>query len=234
MRSRWKWVLAVVLGIALAIPAGTYVYINFIRDDAPEKLTLEGTGAGPSTTVATPGAGGGAGGLATYWRPTAESVMGYRVKEVLFGQSAEAVGRTNAVTGSMTINGASVEAVELVVDMTSVKSDESRRDGQFQGRIMNTATYPTATFRLTQPLVLSNVPTDDSVVDAQATGDLTLHGVTKSVSFSLKAQRDGTRIKVNGTIPIVFADYDIENPSGGPARTEDNGVLEFLVVFEPA
>ncbi len=82
--------------------------------------------------------------------------------------------------------------------------------------------------------MLSSVPTDDRVVDAQATGDLTLHGVTKRVTFSLKAQRDGANIKVNGTIPIVFADYQIDNPSGGPATTEDHGVLEFLVVFEPA
>jgi polyisoprenoid-binding protein YceI len=99
---------------------------------------------------------------------------------------------------------------------------------------MNTAVYPTATFKLTQPLVLSNVPTDNTVVDAKATGDLTLHGVTKSVTFDLKAQRDGANVKVNGAIPIVFADYNISNPSGGPATTADNGLLEFLVVFAPA
>ena len=40
----------------------------------------------------------------------------------------------------------------------------------------------------------------------------------------------------NGTrrIPVVFADYKIGNPSAGPANTEDRGVVEFLVVFEPA
>jgi len=235
MRSRWKWVLAAVVAVAVAIPAGTWVYIHFIRDDPPAKLTLEGAAPGASTTVAAPATGGnGTGTTSGSWRPTSESVLGYRVKEVLFGQSAEAVGRTSDVTGSMTINGASVEAVDLIVNMKTVKSNESRRDGQFQGRIMNTAAFPTATFKLTQPLVLSNVPTDDTVVDAQASGDLTLHGVTKRVTFNLKAQRDGARIKVNGTIPIVFADYKIDNPSGGPARTEDDGVLEFLVVFEPA
>jgi hypothetical protein len=34
---------------------------------------------------------------------------------------------------------------------------------------------------------------------------------------------------VNGSIPVVFADYGISNPSGGPATTEDHGILEFLV-----
>jgi len=236
MSKAWKWVLGVVVGIAVAIPVGTYIFIHFIEGDPPAKLSLDSTSqakAGSATT--TPPATGGTGAdTSGNWRPTPASVVGYRIKETLFGQSAEAVGRTSAVTGSMAFNGASVSAVDLVVDMKTVKSDRSQRDGQFQGRIMNTATYPTATFKLTQPLVLSSVPTDSTVVDAKATGDLTLHGVTKSVTFDLKAQRDGANIKVNGAIPIVFADYKISNPSGGPATTEDHGILEFLVVFAPA
>ncbi|MGI9080611.1 MAG: YceI family protein [Acidimicrobiales bacterium] len=70
-------------------------------------------------------------------------------------------------------------------------------------------------------------------IRAKATGDLTLHGVTRSVTSDLKAQRDGANIKANGAIPVVFADYNISNPSGGPATTADNGLLEFLVVFAP-
>ncbi len=236
MSKAWKWVLGVVVGVAVLIPVGTYVYIHFIEGPAPAKLTLNSNGSKPGAGVTTADPSTGAGGAepAGSWRPTSASVVGYRIKETLFGQSNEAVGRTNAVTGSMSIDGATVASVDLVVDMKTVKSDRSQRDGQFQGRIMNTATYPTATFKLTQPLVLSSVPTDNTVVDAQATGDLTLHGVTNKVTFSLKAQRDGANIKVNGTIPIVFADYKISNPSGGPATTEDHGVLEFLIVFEPS
>ncbi|HEX3393903.1 MAG TPA: YceI family protein [Acidimicrobiales bacterium] len=234
MSKAWKWVIGVVVGVAVAIPVGTYVFIHFIEGPAPAKLTLDSNSPSKSGG-ATPAPAGTATGADTSgnWKPTPASVVGYRIKETLFGQSAEAVGRTSAVTGSMAFNGDTVSAVDLVVDMKSVKSDRSQRDGQFQGRIMNTAVYPTATFKLTQPLVLSNVPTDDTVVDAKATGDLTLHGVTRSVTFDLKAQRDGPDIKVNGAIPIVFADYDISNPSGGPATTADNGLLEFLVVFAP-
>jgi len=230
MSKAWKWALGVVVGVAIAIPVGTYAFIHFIEGDAPAKLTLDSSGStqGAGTATTAPAAG-----LRTTgnWRPTGESVVGYRIKETLFGQSAEAAGRTNAVAGSMAIEGASVASVDLVVDMKTVKSDRSQRDGQFQGRIMNTAKFPTATFKLTQPLMLSSVPTDDSVVSAQATGDLTLHGTTNKVTFDLKSQRAGANIKVNGTIPIVFADYQISNPSGGPATTEDHGVLEFLVVF---
>src|SRR5205807_5465001 len=138
-------------------------------------------------------------------------------------------GRTNKVAGSMTINGTTVSAVDLTVDMTSVSSDEGRRDRQFQGRIMSTSTYPTATFTLTQPVQLSTIPQDSTVVQARATGDLTMRGVTRSVTFDLKARRNGANIEINGTIPITFSNWNIPNPSFAGISTEDHGVLEFLV-----
>lgn len=244
-----KWVIGGVVAVAVLVSAGTFVYIHFIQGTPPARLTLESGSSSqpadtpatsatstPSTTASTtPSAAAATGsGVSGTYQPTPASVVGYRVKEILFGQSNEAVGRTSDVSGSMTVDGARVTDVNLTVNMKSVKSDSGQRDGQFQTRIMNTSTYPTATFTLTQPLALSGVPSDSSVVDATATGDLTLHGVTKSVTFDLKAQRDGFTIKVNGTIPVVFADYRIANPSAGPATTQDNGVLEFLVVFQKA
>ncbi len=41
------------------------------------------------------------------------------------------------------------------------------------------------------------------------------------------------KIGVLGNIPVVFADYSIANPSFGGVTTEDNGLLEFVLVFEP-
>ncbi|HTJ74075.1 MAG TPA: YceI family protein [Acidimicrobiales bacterium] len=251
MRDAWKWVVGAVVAVAVLVPAGTWIYINVIEGDPPAKLTLDSAGSGQpvgttttvaaatsnstaATTATTPTTAAATPAGALTYKPGASSIVGYRVNEVLFGQKNEAVGRTNKITGSMTLDGVQVSAVDLIVDMKSVSSDNSQRDGQFQGRIMATSIYPTATFKLTQPLVLSNVPADSTVVNAKATGDLTLHGVTKSVTFDLAAQRDGANIKVNGTIPVVFADYKIANPSAGPATTEDHGVLEFLVVFEKA
>jgi polyisoprenoid-binding protein YceI len=161
--------------------------------------------------------------------PSDQSLLGYRVKEVPFGQSTEG-GRTNAITGSLSIAADRREG-DFTVDMTTVKSDSGNRDNQFQGRIMDTSKFPTSTFALTQPIDLGSVPTEGQTVKASATGDLTLHGTTKPVTFDVQAQLKDGKIEVNGTIPIVFADYGIPNPSFGPASTEDNGVLEFLLVF---
>ena len=69
-------------------------------------------------------------------------------------------------------------------------------------------------------------------MQVQATGDLTIHGVTKPVTFDLTAKETNGRIGVVGGTVITFADYDIENPSNGFAETGDTGTLELQLVFD--
>src|SRR4029453_6902702 len=102
----------------------------FIKDDPPKRLSIEdapvssdsGTtvpaSADPpsseaTTTAPTQSSAAGASRTAAAsnsgtdgtYTLTPESVVGYRVVEVLFGQDTEGVGRTNSVTGSLTIAG---------------------------------------------------------------------------------------------------------------------------------
>ena len=188
-----------------------------------------------SVPVATTVAGAaGAGPYDGTWTVTDESEFGYRVEEVLFGVNTTAAGRSNQITGTMTIAGAAVTTASFSVDVASITSDDERRDTQFRGDVMDTEQFPEATFTLTAPIELGTVPADGQQVTATATGDLTLHGVTRSVTFDVTAQAATDRIGVLGSIPILFADYDIENPSRSGITTEDNGVLEFVLVFVPA
>ncbi|MGE5292457.1 MAG: YceI family protein [Micromonosporaceae bacterium] len=63
-------------------------------------------------------------------------------------------------------------------------------------------------------------------------GDLTLRGKTRPVTFRLTAEREAGTIKLAGSIPILFADWDIPNPSfAGLVTTQDHGTLEFLVIL---
>jgi len=212
--------MAVLLGVG-----GPYVYIHLIEGPPPARLSVS---APPAATPA-PATTGPSTALAGTYRVGTGSLAGYRVGEVLFGQSATAVGRTSAVSGTMTIAGTTVTAATFTVDLTTVKSDRSQRDGQFRGRIMDTSTYPTATFTLTAPIALGSLPPDGATVTQNATGSLALHGVTKTVTFPVTGKRSGATISVSGSIPIVFADFHIDNPSGGPATTQDHGTMEFLL-----
>jgi polyisoprenoid-binding protein YceI len=120
----------------------------------------------------------------------------------------------------------------MTVDMTSVTSDQSRRDGQFTGRIMETAEHPTGTFRLTAPIELGSEPAVGSTVTAKATGDLTLKGVTRPVTFDVAVKRADASVAVSGAVPVTFSDYGIDNPSiGGFVSVGDTGTVEFLLVL---
>lgn len=218
-------VVAAAALLVVAAPLGAFAYFHFIQKP-PEKLHL--SPPAPSGPAAGSGSGSGAGDVSGTWRPTSASRVGYRVSEVAFGQKGEAVGRTSEVSGTMVVQGSTVSSVDLSVDMASVASDESRRDNQFRGRIMDVSSFPTARFQLTKPIEL---PSTTGPVTVSASGSLTLRGTTKPVTVKLQAQRQGADIAVNGTVPIAFADWGIPNPSFGPISTEDHGVLELLVVF---
>jgi polyisoprenoid-binding protein YceI len=227
MSRRLGWILGVVIALVIAVPAGTFVYIHFVEGDAPAPLSLDTKSAADGSSSPVP-----TGGISGTWTPTADSVFRYRVNEVLFGQNATAVGSTSKVDGTMVINDTTVSEASLTVDMASVSSDRAQRDNQFRNRIMDVASFPTATFELSQPIQLPGVPNDASTVSVRATGVLTLHGTPKTVTVDLAAQRSGQLLKVNGSIPVVFADYNIPNPTFGPVSTDDHGVLELLVVFQ--
>ena len=59
-----------------------------------------------------------------------------------------------------------------------------------------------------------------------------MHGVTREVTFELTAALNGSTFAAEAAIPITFSDYDIDDPSGGPASVGDDGTLEVLLVFE--
>lgn len=230
---RKRYLLLIPVGVVVLLVAGVLLYTKVIADDPPERLAFtEGT----AVTVAGASAetGGSTSGVDGRWTVTPASQAGYRAEEILFGQSVTAVGRTNSVTGAMTIQGATVTAAEFTVDMTKVKSDRAQRDSQFQGRIMNTSQFPTSTFVLTSPISFGSLPADQADITVPAKGRLTLKGKPNEVSFQLKARRNGSNIEVNGTIPVRFSDYGIDNPSGGPAQVGDEGEVEVLLVFARA
>ena len=238
VRTPTFWLIAIPVVVLLAVVVGPFVYINFIKEDAPDPLTFDDIGTATSTTAGgsddTTATAGADDGIDGSWEVAAGSTAGYRATEVLFGQSTEGAGRTEDVTGTLVIEGTTASEAGFEVDLTTLESDEDRRDGQVNGRILETSQFPTATFELTEPLDFGEVPDDLEEITVEATGDLTVHGVTQSVTFDLTARRNGDAIEVTGSMPITWSDYDIDDPSGGPAQVEDTGTMEFALSFSKA
>ena len=221
--SPLRWIiLAVVVVVVLAV-GGPFFYIHVIEGSAPSKFSLSSL----------PGGGGPSVPLDGTWSISSGSQVGYRVTEVLFGQNNTAVGRSSAVKGSISISGAKVTSGSFTVDMSTVKSDQGSRNRQFQGPLLEVSRFPTATFKLTKSIDFGTPPADGVVKDVTGTGDLTLHGVTKTVSIPLQVRHQGATISVVGSTNIVFADYSIADPSTlfNGITTQNHGTLEFELSF---
>ena len=112
--------------------------------------------------------------------------------------------------------------------MTALTTNNSRRDGPAR-RALGADQFPSATFVLTAPVDLGDAATTDTKTAVTATGDLTVHGVTKSVPIPLEAQLTGNTIVVVGSLDVVFSDFGTTAPTAPVVLSvDDHGQVELL------
>ena len=96
------------------------------------------------------------------------------------------------MTGTITVveaaTGRQLTAGEIAIDTTTITSDEDRRDNRLRTEGLQTDQFPTATFTLTQPVDVPAAAIAGTATDVTLVGDLTLHGVTKSVEIPAQAR----------------------------------------------
>jgi polyisoprenoid-binding protein YceI len=161
------------------------------------------------------------------------SWVGYRVQEELVGLGgAVAVGRTADVGGTLALAGSAITSTEMNADLTTLQSDQSMRDGQLGRQGIQTDQFPTATFVLTEPIELGTLPAEGEEVTATAVGDLTLLGVTQSVSIPPGAVWSGDVIGVAGSLTFRWEDFGMDRPqSMKVVSLADDVTMEFQVFF---
>ncbi len=219
---------------------GAAVYWFVVRDDAPEELSVDAGGESAETS-----AGEAPDSFDGTWmvRTGGDTTAGFRIDEQFVGAiSHTAVGRSPEVEGSITVAGTEVTEGTFTVDLTALEFTDDpptgnvgNRAGSMEDRGLETGDFPEASFALTQPIDLGADPADGFEATVQATGDLTLHGVTNEVTFMVDAQVDGDAIRVASTepVPVALADYGMDVPTPPfVADVSDEGSFEFLLVFE--
>lgn len=146
-----------------------------------------------------------------------ESEARYRVREQLAGVSlpSDAVGVTQAISGTVVINlDGSIDAAQsrFVVDLSTLRSDESRRDNFLRQNTLLTDQYPNAMF---VPAQVSGIPAEipeSGEVSFTLTGDLTLLEVTRPVDWDVTARIEGDRVIGQATTIITFDDFNLVQP----------------------
>lgn len=233
------------LVVVLVVVVGGVAAYLLTRGDPPEELTVEPQGSAEEAAVGptgeTPSTLDGA------WQVVAgdETTAGFRIEEDFTAlPDHTAVGRSPAVEGSITIAGPEVSEGDFTVDLTELEFTDDPPTGGVAGRAsamegqgLETNDFPETTFTLTAPIAIGDDAVDGETVTAEATGELTLHGVTKEITFAVEALVDGDTIRVASVepVPVVLADYEIEEPKAPfVASVADEGSFEFLLIFEPA
>ena len=93
---------------------------------------------------------------------------------------------------------------------------------------MNLQQFPNATF--TASAVTVPGPVTGQTVDLSIPGKLTVHGVTKDVTATAKAQIAGGKLEVAGSVAMDMTDYGVSPPSV-PFTTVDSQVTVEFDIF---
>ena len=233
MQKRTIIIVSIIAGVVLlggtAAVAGPIVYRDLIVGEAEAAPTVT---AAPSPTAGTSTIDPAE--LSGTWAVSDGSYAGYRVDEVLNNTDVTVVGRTEEVTGTLAVENLTLTAADLTVDVASITTDSSSRDAYFRDNALRVSEYPEATFTLTGPVTAVATPVVGEVQTLTATGDLTIAGVTRSVSVELEAVLNDGSGQVAGSIPITFADFGVEAPTLGFVSVEPDGFVEFSLVIAPA
>jgi polyisoprenoid-binding protein YceI len=156
----------------------------------------------------------------------------YRAREQLVGRTlpSEAVGTSRAVSGTLVLapDGTFLaDQSNISVDLRRLQSDESRRDNFIRGDTLQTNRFPMATFVPRQVQGLSVPLPTSGEATFQLAGDLTVHGVTKPVTWQVTAQFDGGSVSGTATTSVKITDFGMTPPRAGPVLSiEDALTLE--------
>ncbi|HEX3630803.1 MAG TPA: YceI family protein [Candidatus Dormibacteraeota bacterium] len=217
-------------GLALAAIALGILYFVVFPSSAPQKLALSSATATPAAVASSSSSADGT------WSVASGSQAGYRVRETLafVGAPSDAVGRTSSVHGTVTITGSpsayTVSAASLTVDVNTLTSDRSMRDQRIHTMGLQSNQYPTATFVLATPIAVPAGTANGQVATVSATGALTIHGVTKTVTIPIQARLSGSQVQLAGSITFPFGEFGMTPPSiGGFVSVQDNAIMEFAI-----
>jgi polyisoprenoid-binding protein YceI len=176
------------------------------------------TAAAP--TIATPTA---AAASFLAWTVSDKSKATVRVREQLAALPlpSDAVLVATGAKGSFQLNadGTFASGSQVSFEVSSLTSDQSLRDNFVKQSVLSTRQFPTATFVPTSTAGLTLPLAANGHFTFKLTGKLTIHGVTKDVTFDVDATRAGGALTATATLnpTFKFEDFGMPQPAS-PGR----------------
>lgn len=165
----------------------------------------------------------------------------FRVREQLanFDFPNDAVGKTAAITGGVTINDDGTiarESSKFVIDLTTLESDQSMRDRFIKRRTLATEEYPNVTFVPVSVRGLSLPLPTSGEMNLEVTGDLTVRDQTRSTTWAMTVRAAPGQWSGSATTAITFEQFGLTKPRVARVLSVQDTIrleYDFRLVVEP-
>jgi polyisoprenoid-binding protein YceI len=141
----------------------------------------------------------------------------YKVREQLAGIDfpSDAVGGTEAITGFVIVkpDGSFDPTSKLTVDLKTLASDQSMRDGYLQRNTLETEKFSTMTLVPKRATGLATPLPATGQAGFRLVSDLTLHGVTKEVTWTVVSTFGNDAVAGRATTTTDFATFNMTKPT---------------------
>jgi len=235
-------ILAVVALIVLGGGAAGYVYFFSGLRSSPPALSFASPSPSTSAVPSPSPTSTSASGFAGVWQVGSGSLAGYRVREQFVGQTSshDAVARTSSVSGQLTItqSGSSYQLTSgtVTVELGALASVDSvagynvsNRDRIVQ-RSLDVSQFPSAVLKL-QPVAIPSGADGGQTVTFPVTGDLTIHGVTRTVTATVQLRVLNGTPQVVAAIQTNMTDFGVQPPSIGFTTVQPAVTIEAQLSF---
>jgi polyisoprenoid-binding protein YceI len=142
----------------------------------------------------------------------------FTIHEVLFGQSNTVIGKTSQVAGQILVNGqdpSQSQLGQIKVDLSALATDNDLRNRTLQNRILET-TDPSNQYAIFVATSLKGLPSSIAAgqpVSFSIVGNLTMHGVTRPVTFAAQVtEQSATKLTGQAQSTVRYADFGIAIP----------------------
>lgn len=221
MRIRVGWVLCGVVLVALSACAGSSgepAQATQVPQEPAENLTARRGGEDARAVV--------------FQIQAAESQARFVIGEILGGQPNTVIGVNDQVQGQVTLNTSNPDASQIgaiEIGASSFVTDSDLRNRAIRQFILQAGDYPVITFR---PTSISGLPDSTTVgqpVQLEISGDLTIRGFTRPVTFAAQVTLAAeNRLQGTASATIQRADFDLTIPQVPRVAGVDEAViLEF-------
>jgi polyisoprenoid-binding protein YceI len=200
--------IAAAIGAALLVAACGASAGTLSTPSPSPTATATATAASSATTAST-----------AAWTVTDKSKATIRVREQLVGVSlpSDAVLTATGAQGSFALNsdGTFDSGSKITFQLSTLSSDESNRDNFIKQDTLQIRQFPTAEFVPTKTSGLTVPLAASGTFTFTLTGNMTIKGKTKEVTFDVTAKRDGSDLTATATANPTwkFGDFGMTAPS---------------------